>query len=82
MSSVLVSNPEYERHCDVCQKKKDHFISKEVVSVGTVQSQGESYTKTMTFDVSGSIPYGRVEDICIDCAESAFLKVINKIRSQ
>ena len=72
MATVITAQ---HKVCDMCGKEADKFIDgtgeKLTQNMGYIQSQSDRWEKSITINITASIPYHPSDDICIDCVKDA-----------
>ncbi len=80
MATVITAQ---HKVCDMCGKEADKFIDgtgeKLTHNMGYIQSQSDRWEKSITINITASIPYHPSDDICIDCVKDAIDMMFGKI---
>lgn len=79
MATKVLKPAETQKTCDMCNEVKDHFFTNGIASMGYIHLQSDRWEKTISINLSASIPYFPSQDICTDCAKKAMGKIINQI---
>ncbi|UYE90921.1 hypothetical protein [Vibrio phage vB_VaS_L1] len=84
MATKIIKPAVVEKTCDMCGDVKKNFIgsSKFTIGRGFVYSQSDRWEKTISVNVSASIPYSPCEDVCTDCLRESFAQVIRDIEEE
>lgn len=69
--------------CDMCGDEKANFIDgkgEKLTAVrGFVQSQSDRWEKSISINITASIPYHPCDDICTDCLKESLEQMISEI---
>lgn len=73
MATVITAS---HKVCDMCGQKAESFINgngdKLTIGMGFIQSQSDRWEKSITLNITASIPYQPSNDICVNCVKGAF----------
>ena len=82
MATVITAQ---HKICDMCGNEAARFMDgsgeKLTANMGYIQFQSERLEKSITINVTASIPCQPSDDICVDCVKDAIEMMFEKIEN-
>lgn len=82
MATVIIAS---HKVCDMCGHEAEKFIDgsgeKLTANMGHIQSQSDRWEKSISINITASIPYHPVDDICVDCVKEAIERAFKEFEN-
>ena len=82
MATVITAQ---HKVCDMCGKVADKFIDgsgeKLTSNMGYIQAQSDRWEKSISINITASIPYHPTDDICVDCVKDAIERAFKNLEN-
>ena len=82
MATVITAS---HKVCDMCGQEAEKFIDgsgeKLTANMGCIQSQSDRWEKSISINITASIPYHPADDICVDCVKDAIERAFKEFEN-